>query len=604
LWLNEQKVIDAWYDHAPVEATARVNLQAGHYYVVRVEYYQRTGEAVAKLLWSSPSTPKQPIPQTQLYSPHHRDYPLLLQQATSLAQLPQAAGGSTPTDTGGASLGASTVDTDSLPPGVTNVVTVTEVPGAAFIGSLGRWSAEGTSAYSQDGRGYVEYRVNAPADDIYQLQVQGGARNTCGADFAFLLVVFVDGESLGRFALDANADQSLSSVQQLTPWLKAGSHVVRIFLDNAAKYVPTLQIAAVRLQRLDGPDANGNGVKDWVEATLHAQCGVEVAPAASRVSPVCLEGRGGFLSMMQISGGIQPQASAGQRWYANVSLSASGPTAVTVSFQNGGLQETRQVQWQPTDLLQADSLTIRQGDALLLSVGQNAASVTVAGLTNYTVAAGQSVACRFPAAGTYTVTGAGITSDGAPTNRSVTVTVVNLDLGNSPAAWMQKSRVWNCPALPPGTVLDNDPRLELISLTNSSAPAPGYGLKIDAQEPRYLLARSGTTGPIVASLRVDGFRLFAAADTYVDDIHTFADGSTMIESGLVLSPVLPQVTVRLEIVVGGVTFDDGTLVKDLTAADFNELGQASVRFLRPADVQTSVCHMIKAYQNGMLVGVH
>ena len=95
-----------------------------------------------------------------------------------------------------------------------------------------------------------------------------------------------------------------------------------------------------------------------------------------------------------------------------------------------------------------------------------------------------------------------------------------------------------------------------------------------------------------------------AADTYVDAIHTFPDGSTLIESGLVLSPVLPQVTVRLEIVVGGVTFDDGTLVKELTAADFNELGQASVRFLRPVDVQTSVCHMIKAYQNGVLVGVY
>jgi hypothetical protein len=101
LWLSEQKAIDAWYDHAAVEAAARVNLQAGRYYQVRVEYYQRTGEAVAKLLWSSPSTPKQPIPQTQLYSPQHPDYPLLLQQAISLAQPPQAAGGSTSTNNGG-----------------------------------------------------------------------------------------------------------------------------------------------------------------------------------------------------------------------------------------------------------------------------------------------------------------------------------------------------------------------------------------------------------------------------------------------------------------------------------------------------------------------
>ena len=72
---------------------------------------------------------------------------------------------------------------------------------------------------------------------------------------------------------------------------------------------------------------------------------------------------------MQISGGIQPQAGAGQRWYANVPLLASGPTAVTVSFQNGGLQESCQVQWQATDLLQANNLTVRQGDTLLFSVG-------------------------------------------------------------------------------------------------------------------------------------------------------------------------------------------------------------------------------------------
>ena len=114
----------------------------------------------------------------------------------------------------------------------------------------------------------------------------------------------------------------------------------------------------------------------------------------------------------------------------------------------------------------------------------------------------------------------------------------------------------------------------------------------------------GTGGPVLANLRVDGFRLFAVSETYVETVQRFADGSTLVESGLVLSPLLPQVTVRLEIVVGGVTFDDGTLVKVLGAADFNELGQASVRFLRPADVQTSVCHTIKAYQKGVLVGVH
>ena len=118
LWLNGQKVIDAWYDHAAVEATAGVNLQAGHYYVVRVEYYQRTGEAVAKLLWSSPSTPKQPIPANAvvpaLKTPRIRS---LSRKPHRSAQPAQTAGGSASTDTGSAVPGASAVDTNALPPG-------------------------------------------------------------------------------------------------------------------------------------------------------------------------------------------------------------------------------------------------------------------------------------------------------------------------------------------------------------------------------------------------------------------------------------------------------------------------------------------------------
>ncbi|MGA2661306.1 MAG: PA14 domain-containing protein [Verrucomicrobiota bacterium] len=605
LWLNGQMLIDAWSDHEATEATARVKLQAGHYYVVGVDYYQRTGQAVAKLLWSSPSTPKQTIPQTQLYSPQNSAYPLVLQEATALAQSAQAGPGSSTTSNNITAPGAVGADTNSWPAGVTNVVTVTEVPGAAFVGSLGHWSVGGSSAFALDARGYVEYAVSAPRDDMYRLQIQGGAHGTQPAGFAFQLCLSVDGEYLGRFSLNSNANQSTPAlVQQLTPWLKAGSHVVRVLWDNAAKYVPQLEIAAVRLQRLDGPDSDGNGIKDWVEAALHRACGAEAAPATSQVSPVCLEGRGGFLSMMRVSGGVQPQAGAGQRWYANVPLSASGPTAVTVSYENGGLQETRQVQWQATDLLQATNLTIRQGDALLFCVGQNSAqaSVTLGGATNYSLAAGQSAACGFPTAGTYTVSGAGLAPDGTQQSRSITVTVVGAGLGDSPAAWMQKSRLWSCPALPAGAFLDPDPRLELIALTNGSPPGPGYGLKIDAQAPRCLLARLGTAGPVLAGLRVDGFRLFAEAETYVDAVQTFPDGSTLIESGLVLSPLLPQVGVRVEILVGGVTFDDGTLVKELSASDFNELGQASVRFLRAAGVPTSICNIVKAYQNDVLVG--
>jgi hypothetical protein len=61
-----------------------------------------------------------------------------------------------------------------------------------------------------------------------------------------------------------------------TPWLLAGEHRVRIYWDNARAY-KSLLIQAVRLQALLAADANGNGIKDWIEQRLKSQNGVELA---------------------------------------------------------------------------------------------------------------------------------------------------------------------------------------------------------------------------------------------------------------------------------------------------------------------------------------
>jgi RHS repeat-associated protein len=68
LWVNNQLVIDRW--QTPFESHTRsapVELKAGEKADVRVEYYSAGGGAEVRLLWSSASTPKQIIPQNQLY---------------------------------------------------------------------------------------------------------------------------------------------------------------------------------------------------------------------------------------------------------------------------------------------------------------------------------------------------------------------------------------------------------------------------------------------------------------------------------------------------------------------------------------------------------
>ena len=67
LWVNNQLLIDQWLDHGAAESSGTITLKAQQLYNIRMEYYEHGGSASAVLSWSSPSTVKNVIPQTQLY---------------------------------------------------------------------------------------------------------------------------------------------------------------------------------------------------------------------------------------------------------------------------------------------------------------------------------------------------------------------------------------------------------------------------------------------------------------------------------------------------------------------------------------------------------
>ena len=68
LWVNGQLLVDQWKDQGPTEYSGSMALVAGQKYDLKMEYYENSLGAVAELSWSSASTPKQIIPQSQLYS--------------------------------------------------------------------------------------------------------------------------------------------------------------------------------------------------------------------------------------------------------------------------------------------------------------------------------------------------------------------------------------------------------------------------------------------------------------------------------------------------------------------------------------------------------
>ena len=69
LWVEGLQLVDNWVDRSATENSGTIDLIAGQFYSVVMEYYENGGGAVAELRWSSPHTPKQIIPQAALSLP-------------------------------------------------------------------------------------------------------------------------------------------------------------------------------------------------------------------------------------------------------------------------------------------------------------------------------------------------------------------------------------------------------------------------------------------------------------------------------------------------------------------------------------------------------
>ena len=67
LWVNGQRVVNNWTNHGTTENSGTIALTAGQRYAITMEFYEDTGNATARLLWSSPSTPKAVVPNARLF---------------------------------------------------------------------------------------------------------------------------------------------------------------------------------------------------------------------------------------------------------------------------------------------------------------------------------------------------------------------------------------------------------------------------------------------------------------------------------------------------------------------------------------------------------
>jgi hypothetical protein len=485
------------------------------------------------------------------------------------------------------------------------ITTVDEVNGCDATNTLGTWIVDGTALYASDCRGYVEYAVYAPTGDMYRLEINATQNRRVTLDKTIEILVYIDNEYLGRKRFSGSYG-STGTVHVITPWIQTGTHSIRIYWDNEQADT-SLRVLSLKLQEIQGAVTNGNGTKDWVEHALREQCSVNTNRITSQTSPVCIEGNARYLSMMDVNDGCTPRHALSERWYADVSLSETGGTDICVSFQNGGYIVTQRMEWTATDLLQSSDIIIRKGDALLLTAVPPDATngtihIDISGHTNRITDIDTPVSYCFETTGVFTVCGTYMPEQGNVQSNTITVTAVDWDFGSAPSCWSTRKRNWQCTALPDQVHIEHDDEVNLHTAANSNGMW-NCELSLSREKSCCTIARLDEEGPILANTEVRPINIYSTVETYVHLIETYPDGSQLIETGIVISPIVEDVTIRLELFVGGVTFEDGTVVKTLTAEEFDELGIYRARFIRGSGVDTSICHLLQAFQNGIQIGV-
>ena len=88
LWVNGQKLVDAWVDQSATEYKGTIDMVAGNTYGIVMEMYENGGDALAELRWSSPSTPKQFVPRAAMAPPIKASSPSPYNGATGTKMTP------------------------------------------------------------------------------------------------------------------------------------------------------------------------------------------------------------------------------------------------------------------------------------------------------------------------------------------------------------------------------------------------------------------------------------------------------------------------------------------------------------------------------------
>ncbi|MEI6515250.1 MAG: hypothetical protein WCO77_04670, partial [bacterium] len=479
---------------------------------------------------------------------------------------------------------------------------------AATTNRIGNWEALDASLYAASRNGQVEYDVTLADAGTYGVEIVATQHNPLSRMDSFDLSFYVDGKFSGRQML-RGAYGSLGRALFFTPEIAAGAHTLAVRWHNT-DLGTFIEIKGLRVVTFGG---------NWRAKRTATMTGVAGTALVSLVSPICLEGTTRFIDCLQVDASYIPEGQAHQavtiqhgisnNWYADVLLSPTNATTITVTNSAGSEGYATNVSWQALNLLEyTNALMLRINSSLLLVVspaGETNGEVTIevrdssgSVITNVATTAGVPVVIPFGAAGAYVVSGT-FSNAMLVTNCTVALQVVASTFSGNPVCLNNIERFWSSQDVSTNAVVEYDQRL---NVSGQVLDENGLSMTITStsdREPLYMVARLGENGPILDNARVDCVTF--STSQYREMVTVFPDGSTLVKMTICLSSVPPDLSIVINIAVGGVAFDDGTTSRTVTPSDFSATGEYVYQLVLAPGFEASSCHTLTTYQAGVQI---
>ena len=472
------------------------------------------------------------------------------------------------------------------------------VPGSSAVVIKGRGAVSGQGFTTSTPSGTVAFPFTLETDGVAYFKLSAGIY-PFAAKTPMSLVIKADGVELGSIPLN-QLDGPPGSASGKLPYLPKGAHTLEASwaLPERDKTISFVELEVFQSPAGTAPPLRGDDAVNAVTSTV----------TESLTSPFCLEGTAAYAGLVRLDNVAKVVPLPDRAWYADVPLPEDGKALnVNISFENGLKTQTTAITWKACNVFETGNLLIRAGDALRLTAipeGGLQAGAKVKVLVNGVASADTTpevpVEHVFSEPGIYTVTAEVSFGDGTPLKQSIEVKAVRVNIPEPLVFYSGQSRTVALPGLSEEAEAFPDP---LIYFTEHSGTAPrtftlGGGFRGDA----LIAFRLPGRGPVLKSATVRSVILFSDVDTYYYTAETLPDGTRIVEMDVFMPIRTPGLKLRVDIIVAGVTFEDGSVTKWLTTEDFDDSGMAKLRFAVSPGVATSFCHQMTLLEGDTVLG--